>query len=471
MTKKFCRQKTTGADRKGVRGDIRLVLADERPGIEKEPTAQKPAALINSVRYYGDREGNIPAEAMTAMTAALYEYLMARWRPTLKDKDTCAVSYADAKAYLGIDKTSRLRKYMAVLCSTWVSYDSLDKEEGFRRRGNRVQLLNCEEMTHEVSGEQFIGVSMFPGVRKAILESDRWANLELGAYPRFSSKYTSLLYPTLALMSGRDQRPPLRWTPEELADLLGWQPDSFKFSNFESRVLQPVLEDFRDHVRRFEIQCEYVRANTRGRPVVEIVIAVGKSLKMAEEYQKADMARSDRAVVRQIARTAAVDTATQMPGEDALRRAATRLGIPVTAVAVEWTEAFADDALLGAIDRDGLLSAFESWVRQQGSGQMPAVSTAIITSPDQDVADADDQDLTFDGIAALLVTVADGYDLGAAASVVSDHVWTGPETVILRLVGGGSHREIRVRPTPIDLGRLLRDNADILTDVNLEYAA
>lgn len=460
MTKNFSRQKTTGADRKGIRGDIRLVLALERPSVEKEPTAQKSAALINSVRYYGDREGSTPAEAMTATSSAMYEYLMARWRPTLKDKETCAVSYADAKKYLGIDKTSRLRKYMSVLSSTWVSYDFLDKEEGFRRKGTRVQLLNCEEMTHEVSGEKFIGVSMFPGVRKAILESDRWANLELGAYPRFSSKYTSLLYPTLALMSGRDQRPPMRWTPEELADLLGWQPDVFKFSNFESRVLQPVLDDIKTHVRRFEIECEYVRANGRGRPVVEIVISVGKALKMAEEYQKANMARSDRAVVRQIANTAAVDTVTQMPGEDALRRAATRLGIPVTAVAVEWTEAFADEALLEAIDRDGLHSAFESWVRHQEGSE-----------PVEEADDEEDLDLGAAKVVSLFIT--EGFDPTEAAAIVEGHLWTGSSTKTLRLVwteaGKRKQHDIEAKPTESDLGHLFRNNADVIED--MEYAA
>ena len=459
MTKKF-RRDTTGAERKGIRGDIRLVLADERPSIEREPTAQKAAALISSVRYYGDREGNTPAEAMTATSAALYEYLMARWRPTLKDKDTCAVSYADAKAYLGIEKTSRLRKYMAVLCSTWVSYDFLDKEEGFRRRGTRVQLLNCEELTHEETGEHYIGVSMFPGVRKAILESDRWANLELGAYPRFSSKYTSLLYPTLALMSGRDQRPPIRWTPEELAELLGWQPDSFKFSNFESRVLQPVLDDIRNHVRRFEIECEYVRANSRGRPVVEIVITVGKALKMAEEYQKADMARSDRTVVRQIAQTAAVDPATQMPGEDALRRAATRLGEPVTAVAAMWTDAFADERIAEMLERDGINNTFESWVRQQEASEPAAESE-------------DDDDVDFDAAKIVTLFVTEGFDPDEAVAIVSDHLWTGPSAKTIRLVwtadGERRHHDIQTRPTERDLGHLFRANADVIED--MEYAA
>lgn len=459
MTKKF-RRDTTGAERKGIRGDISLVLADERPSIEREPTAQKAAALISSVRYYGDREGNTPAEAMTATSAALYEYLMARWRPTLKDKDTCAVSYADAKAYLGIDKTSRLRKYMAVLCSTWVSYDFLDSAEGFRRKGTRVQLLNLEELTHEVSGEHYIGVSMFPGVRKAILESDRWANLELGAYPRFSSKYTSLLYPTLALMSGRDQRPPLRWTPEELAELLGWQPDSFKFSNFESRVLQPVLDDIRDHVRRFEVECEYVRANTRGRPVTEIVITVGKSLKMPEEFQKADMARSDRTVVRQIAEAAAVDPATQMPGEDALRRAATRLGEPVTAVASMWTDAFADERIMSLLERDGITDTFEAWVRQQ-EGSEPVAEVD------------DDDDLDLDAAKVVSLFVAEGFDPNEAINIVGDHLWTGSSAKTLRLVwtdgGERKHHDIEASPTESDLGHLFRTNADVIED--MEYAA
>lgn len=460
MTKHFRRSGTTGADRKGVRGDIRLVLADERPSIEKEPTAQKAAALISSVRYYGDREGNTPADAMTATSAALYEYLMARWRPTLKDKDTCAVSYADAKAYLGIEKTSRLRKSISALCSTWVSYDFLDKEEGFRRRGTRVQLLNCEELTREVSGEHFIGVSMFPGVRKAILESDRWANLELGAYPLFSSKYTSLLYPTLALMSGRDQRPPMRWTPEELADLLGWQPDVFKFSNFESRVLQPVLDDIRDHVRRFDIECEYVRANTRGRPVVEIMITVGKSLKMPKEFKKADMDRSDRTVVRQIAQAAAVDVATQVPGEDTLRRAATRLGEPVTVVASMWTEAFADADIMALMDRDGVHAAFESWVRQQeGSEPVAAVE--------------DDNDLDLGAAKIVTLFVTEGFDPAEAVAIVGDHLWTGFSAKILRLVwtegSKRKHHDIEASPTESDLGHLFRANADVIED--MEYAA
>jgi hypothetical protein len=460
MRKQFKRQHTTGAERKGIRGDMRLVLAEDRPSVEREPTAQKAASLISSVRYYGDREGNTPAEAMTATSAALYEYLMARWRPSLKDKEACAVSYADAKAYLGIEKTSRLRSYMSALSSTWVSYDFLDMEEGFRRKGNRVQLLNCEELTHEVSGEQFVGVSMFPAVRKAILESDRWANLELGAYPRFSSKYTAILYPTLALMSGRDHRPPMIWAPVELAELLGWQPDVFKFSNFESRVLKPVLDDIRNHVRRFSIDCEYVRATSRGRPVSQIVINVGKATKTADEYPKAPMTRSDRSHVSRIASAAALDVARELPGEDALRRAATRLRIAVTAVVSDWTEAFADEALVAQIEREGLIPAFNAWVLRQEQ-----------KSDCAEAEDAADEDIRFDAVEMILVTVAEGYDIADAATALGRHRWTGEKPMTLRLVKNADQIDMEVYPTEVDVGRLFRDHTDIIDEIDLEYAA
>jgi hypothetical protein len=461
MTRSFRRQGTTGAERKGIRGDIRLVLSDQRAPIEKEPTAQKSAALISSVRYFGDREGRTPAEAMTASSAALYEYLMARWRPTLKDKETCEVSYADAKAYLGIEKTSRLRSYMSALSSTWVSYDFLDKEEGFRRRGSRVQLLNCEELVHEVSGEHFIGISMFPGVRKAILESDRWANIELGAYPRFSSKYTALLYPTLALMSGREHRPALRWTPEQLAQILGWQPDVFKFSNFESRVLKPVLDDIRNHVRRFQVRCAYVRAATRGRPVVEIVITVGKACKMPEEFQKAEMHSRDRTAVLQIAKSAAIDLNTQMPGEDYLRRAATRLRVSVTEVASMWTEAFADPLTMKMLEEDGLLVAFEGWVIRQEDAAAAANERT-------------DELVDFASVETIVVDLAEGYDISHIAPLVRSHVWTGSDRKALRVrweKDGRQQREFDVWPTEGDVGLFWRANSDLIADLDFEAAA
>ncbi|MEY9831069.1 hypothetical protein ABIA25_002884 [Sinorhizobium fredii] len=455
MTRLWIRKRTTGADRKGVRGDIRLVHSKERPSVDREPTSERGEAMVNSIRFYGAREGNSPAEAMTAMSAALYEYLMARARPKLQDNEPCLVSFADAKSYLQLEKTSRLREYMSALSSTWVSYDFLESAEGFQKIGRRVQLMNCSEVispTHE----RFIEIEMFPSVRKAILSSEIYTHLELGAFPRFSSKYTQRLYPKLALMAGRDNRPPMRWTPEELAEQLGWRPDTWKFGNFEARVLKPVIADIQEHVRRFAITCEYVRGSGRGHPVTEIVITVGKAISTEEEIRKAEMDKSDRMRIRRIAADAAVDLATQMPGEDILRRAATRLGKPVTAVATMWTEAFGEPLIMEMLDRDGLKAAFAEWLKQQEAMQSD-----------------DDEEVDFDAAGTILVTLADGYDLVTAASAIDGHLWTGSTPKTIRIIwnatGEQQQHDIEITPTERDLALLLRANEDIIGD--LDYAA
>jgi hypothetical protein len=440
----FRRTGTTGAARTGVRGDMALLLQSERASVEKEPTLEKGEALINSIRFHGEREGDTPEEAMTASSAALYEYLMARVRPQLEKNEPCRVPFADAKAYLQVDKSSRLMGYMKALSSTWVSYDFLDVEEGFEEAGERVQLMNCSVSTK--SGERFIKVEMFPSVRKAILAAKVYTHLELGAFPRFSSKYTHRLYPRLALMAGRDLRPPMRWTPEELAEILGWKPPKWKFGNFEARVLKPVIADIQEHVRRFKISCEYVRGVGRGHPVTDIVFTVCKAAVTPEEVQKAEMDRSARTRVRRIAKEAAVDIATQMPGEDYLRRAATRLCEPVTVVASMWTEAFADERIMEILQKDGLNAAFEFWVqRQEGT---------------------------------ISVILAEGYGLSDIAPVIDDHLWTGNQPRTLRVAwranGEKLSRDFEISPTNRDLGHFWMRNEDLIGDfdmLDLEVAA
>lgn len=411
--------------------------------------------MINSIRFYGAREGNSPAEAMTAMSAALYEYLMARARPTVKDDETCRVSFADAKSYLQVEKTSRLREYMSALSSTWVSYDFLESSEGFQKIGRRVQLMNCSEVISPTQ-ERFIEVEMFPSVRKAILAAEIYTHLELGAFPRFSSKYTQRLYPKLALMAGRQQRPPMRWAPEQLAEQLGWRPDTWKFGNFEARVLKPVIADIQSHVRRFGITCEYVRGAGRGQPVTEIVITVGSAISIDEEMRKADINRSDRTRVRRIAADAAVDLATQMPGEDILRRAATRLGKPVTVIASMWTEAFGEPLIMEMLERDGVKPAFEEWLQQQQAMQSDA-----------------DEEVDFDAASTVVMTLAEGYNVDVACDAIDGHLWTGstPKTIRIVLNANGDQHEhdIEVTPTERDLALLLHANQDIIED--MEYAA
>ncbi len=457
MTRFFRRKGVAGSERKRVKGDIRLVLASERPNQEKDPLAEKHSALINSVRYFGDREGDTPAEAMTSTSAALYEYLLARALPELTLREEHLVSFQDAKAFLKIEKSSRLRDCIDDLTKTWVSYEFMNPDEGKHRIARRVPLLHIEEDVGTFSGERSIAYSMHPSVCKAILGDGAWAVTEIGAYPLFTSKYTWRLYPKLALMAGRDLRPDMRWAPEELADELGWQPKGeFKFSNFESRVLLPVLADIKAHVRRFGVTCQYVRAATRGRPVSQIILTVGPAVRAPEETRKADMTKGDRTRIRRIAADAAVDPATQMPGEDILRRAATRLDMPVPAVASMWTEAFGEPLIVEMLERDGLKSAFEEWLKQQEA-----------------LHSDDGEEVDFAAANAIVVTLADGYGYDVAAAAVADHLWTGSASKAIRIVwraDGEEHQhDIEITPTERDLALLLHANQDIIED--MEYAA
>ncbi|MBB4064019.1 replication initiation protein [Gellertiella hungarica] len=354
------REESYGLQRRGVRGDLKKVLATERPDIREEPMVEKPAELITSVKYYGDREADTPADAMTANAAALYEYAMAHARLEMKERDEHLISFADVKAYLGVEKSSRIREYVDALSSTWVSYDFLD--QGVQRIGRRIQLMQCEEVVLQ-DGSRHLSFVMHPSVRKVIAAARQYTHLELGAFPRFSSKYTARIYPKLALYAGRDVRHPLVYTPEQLADELGWKPSgAFRFSNFESRCLRPVIDDIKAHVRRFGIEIEYRHAPTRGRPVTAIVITVGEMRRVIEEAALAPMSKSDRTKLRRRAKDRTVDIADEMPGDSALRQAATASGISVTVLAAQWIDAVSTDTEVQKRIREvGATEAFLEW--------------------------------------------------------------------------------------------------------------
>lgn len=382
------REESYGLQRRGVRGDLTKVLADQRPAVREEPTVEKPAELITSVKYYGDREADTPAEAMTANAAAMYEYLMASARLELKTREEHMVSFADLRAYLGVEKSSRIREYVDALSSTWVSYDFLD--HGIQRIGRRIQLMQCEEVVLQ-DGSRHLSFVMHPSVRKVIAAARQYTHLELGAFPRFSSKYTSRLYPKLALYAGRDVRHPLVYTPEQLADELGWKPvGPFRFSNFEARCLRPVIDDIQAHVRRFGVDVEYRHATTRGRPVAAIVINVGEMRRVVEEAPLAPMTTSDRTKVRRHAKKRMVE-AHEMPGDTTLRQVATRLEEDPVAVAARWSDALLEEPELNRrLKEVGATEAFLEW-----STETPSCGAG------------DDEDVPFDEARMIVMRLRD----------------------------------------------------------------
>ncbi len=355
----------TGADRNPIQGDLSAVLDPVRA--EKEdPRVERPAVMIKSLRYVGATEGSTPAEAMSAKSHALYEYLMSSAQLELKTVTEHRVSFADAQAFLSTPRADRVREYVEAINSTWVSYDFID-EDGSQRVGKRIQLLACEEVVRP-SGDRFIAYSMHPSVRRVILEARQYAHLEIAAFARFRCKYSARLYPKLALVAGMTDQHLLSFKPEELAEVLGYvgkTPDKLHWGHFENDVLRPAMDDMfgaltddghestAPAVRRFVANYEVRRAASRGRPVEAVVFYITKAKKHLGEEQKAPVVSIDRQKLREIFNASGLDNA-EIPSDEVLRQAASRLNVTMIAVATRWAAAIRQaksdpDILVGSL--------------------------------------------------------------------------------------------------------------------------
>jgi hypothetical protein len=327
---------TTAVERSGIQGDLSAVLDKERVKNE-DPRVEKPAILIRSLRYLGASEGDTPAAAMTAKSHALYELLMASARIELNKTSEHRVSFADAKAYLDVDRSDRIRGYVNAISSTFVAYDFLERD-GYQRIG-RIPLLLCEEIVSP-SGERFIGFEMHQSIRKIILESREYTHLEIAAFARFKCKYTSRLYPRLALMSGMPVQHPVRFTPEELAAFVGYSVGAkLHYGRFEKDVIDPVLNDLSYGVRRFYVEYTVERAASRGRPVTAVIFTVSKTQKRLDEIKRDNVVPIARARVQKTINDSTADPTTEVPHENILAAAAVQMKWPLNEVATRWLDA------------------------------------------------------------------------------------------------------------------------------------
>jgi hypothetical protein len=348
MRNSFRRRSTTqrsitGADRTGVQGDLSAVL-DKNRAEKEDPRVERPLVMIRSIRYVGETEGATPAEAMSAKSHALYEYLMASARIEIAATSEHSVPFADAMAFLDTPRSDRIREYIDAINKTYVSYDFTEMD-GTRRASNRIQLLACEDITLP-SGERIIGYRMHPSVRKVILAATQYAHLEVAAFARFRCKYSARLYPKLAYVAGLDEQHPTFYKPEELADELGYvsKKGKFHWGHFENDCLKPAMDDMfgaedgstNAKVRRFVANYELRRAATRGRPVESIVFSVGRARKHLAEEQKPIVVSLDRARIRKIFEKAELDHVTETPNEELLAQAAGRMKVSIVLMAQRW---------------------------------------------------------------------------------------------------------------------------------------
>lgn len=330
----------TGAERCGVHGDLKALL--DPTSVEAAKVAvDMPGVMIKTIKYVGASEGRAPAEAMGAKAHALHEFLMASARLDLV-KETCfRVPFADAKKFLGVERTDRIREYMDAIGDTWVSYDFTEKD-GVQRIGRKIQLLQCSEEVMP-NGERHICYSMHPDIRKVILAAKSYTWKELAAFAKFTCKYSSRLYPILAYRAGMSfEKPcPLVIDVATLAAQLGWvcEPGKFKFSHFEARCLLPALADIKAHVKRFQVlEYKSLAAETRGRPITHISFTVSQAEKFLEERQKAEVTAAQMRILPALLARRGIDIHTEVPAMDTLARAATVLDVDVIEVGTRWAD-------------------------------------------------------------------------------------------------------------------------------------
>jgi Initiator Replication protein len=328
----------TGATRCGVHGDLKALL-DPTSEAAASVAMDMPAVMIKTIRYVGSSEGSSPAEVMGVKAHALYAFLMASARVDLVNETNFLVPYEDAKNFLQIERTDRLREYMEALNRTMVSYDFTEKD-GVRNIGESIQLLSCRTRIMP-DGRSYIKYSMPDDVRTVILAAKSYTWEELAAFSKFSSKYAARLYPILALRAGMSfEKPhPVVFETEELAAQLGWsyEPGKFKFSHFEARCLLPALADIQANVKRFQV-LEYkpIHADTRGRPVVRISFTVSQAVRPLEERQKKETSAAEKRILHALMERRGLSMQTEVPAMDTLARAATMLETNTITVAQRW---------------------------------------------------------------------------------------------------------------------------------------
>lgn len=370
-----------GKDRKGFQGHEQA-LFDRELADATDPRFELPAVIFETMRLVDDSAAVLPCREVTAKAHALYAYLMATARQRLGQASgsKIRVPFAAAQAYLGIDRIDRLLNHIDALNNTMVTYDL--RVSGYRR-SSPIPLLDCGYERDPDTGEYDIHFTIHPAVRQVMLETRRYALLELNAFRKFRSKYTARLYPRLALLAGQSHRKPLSFAPQELAVLLGWRPERFHFGSFYNRVLRPLLEDINaapkkaPAVMMFQTEMRLVRGLGRGNPVGRVEFEVIPNKRRLRQTAAAPLSGIDAAGARYHIEGL---SPAHSPAAELLAQAVTSTGKTIVAVRYDWREtvkALLDPAnhhhhLRMLLETRGVGVAFEAWIDKFG-GLIPEI--------------------------------------------------------------------------------------------------
>lgn len=390
------KKKLTGADRLGVQAsDLIKAMTDAFEGIEQQPRVDKPRVLIETMRM-------ISADDLTAKDAAFYEMLLAHARDSGIEKQEHELSGEQIAEFTQVKNFDRLNSSLKRLISARVEYDFHDDE--IRRHGEVALIGSYELSTRLLSNSTTLTYSIPAAVRRVWGASRDFAMLDINAYPKFKSKYTSRLYPRLALRAGYDAefRGPWSVDPEQLAkeiDFNSYVDDSgnkafkeFKYGIFRRDVLLPVVEDINGHVRGFKVSFDEIRTTGRGRSVAQIVFNFRD---VREQPLKAQKASRISAVAMNLMRTPydkhSID---EIPGSLIVGQAVAATGLSDVELIQGWKatldRAKADHtadlggmeagSLLWILKKKGVAAAFETWVGSVASN-VPHIETTRLPVP------------------------------------------------------------------------------------------
>ncbi len=331
----------TNRQRKGVnaRSGI-LSMTDKAIGEIEQPTVDKAPALIKHLRIIGKtRKGERPEDVLTAQGAALYEFLMASARIQGFDRiGEFRVSFTDAKKYLEIEHNKRLIELADQLRETQVEYDF--RLEGFERWGKMPLLFT--DFGRDKDGKMHLIYSIHLAVKRVLLERDQYTKLEINAFARFSCKYTSRIYPRLAMMAGYHEayRKPWKITPLDLAKMIGFTfTGEFHFGNFEKGCLKKVMHDIEQHVLRFDAKLTVHRKVGRGNPVDFLEFTTSSAAKHVLEHAKQPMSPDEYKALNKELREDETQSFYEMPSAEVLRAGATKTGYSPSELLNLWKQA------------------------------------------------------------------------------------------------------------------------------------
>ena len=320
-----------GEDRGGIQAsDLLAAMTDPSQAMIQNARVEKPRVMIETLRF-------VRSDNLTAKDMALYEGLFAQARLQGIEKESHRIALADIAKFVAIKNLDRLVECLQRICDVRVRYDFV--EGGIRRRST-LPLIIAEVREQLATGVAYLSYSIPEAVRKVVMASRDYAMLEINAFAKFRCRYTSRLYPRLALRAGMHAALRRPWViePRKLAEELGYPMQSFSYGIFKRDVLMPALADMaHPNVTRFTVSMEAPRGGGRGRSVDRITFHVTDAARRMEEHKAATLSRRGMAAVRKCDQNLEPD---ELPSTLVIGRAMTATGLDEMVLSEGWRSAY-----------------------------------------------------------------------------------------------------------------------------------